>query len=351
MKRNRKTLVWTAVVIILITGGILVVKRAKDRENNLPPAKVYSIVVPVITPEMTHAKLTLPYLAETQNDKDVKLTSKIAGRINYLRPSGSKVKRGDVIARIDDTSIKGNIKSVEAQVIAQQKALDNLKTTHKRTEELIAVKGASIEQSQMEESKIAGLESKVESLKQKLNELNNMLTYAIITSPVDGRISKTIVNVGDVAMPGHPVASLSANNGFYLMVRVPDNIVISSVLLENNEYDAIPLNSTFHGLSEYKVYTNSKNMTTGNRVTVDVIIFNGEAIKLPFDAVLNRDGKSYVLVADGDMAVPHEVSIIQSGQEGIAISNPEIAGKKIVVAKQDILLKLSSGANLKVKEG
>lgn len=351
MKKNKKTLIWTVVIILVILGGFLAIKRAKNRENNLPPAKMYSIVASTITPELEQTRLTLPYLAETQNDKDVKLASKIAGRITSIKPSGTVVKKGEVIARIDDTSIRGNINSVRAQLEAQQTALDNLKATHERTLELLEAKGASIEQSQMEESKIAGLVSKVESLKQKLNELNNMLTYAVITSPVNGKISKTMVNLGDMAMPGHPVAALSAENGFYLMVRVPDDLAITGVLLDGKEYDATPLNSTFRGLSEYKVYTDALNMTTGNRVTVDVIVYEGKAINLPFDAVLNRNGKSYVLLVEGDKAVPQEVNIVQTGENGIVISNNDLAGKELVVAKQDVLLKLSSGVSLKVKEG
>ena len=351
MKKNKKTLIWTVVTVVLIAGAILVVKNAQNRENKLSPAKTYSIVVSTIKPELGQTQLTLPYLAETQNDKDVKLSSKIAGRINFIRPSGSIIHKGEVIAKIDNTGIQSNISSVSSQLKAQEKALENLKETHKRTLELIEVKGASIEQSQMEESKIAGLESKVESLRQKRNELNNMLTYAIITSPVDGRISKTMVNQGDMAMPGHPVAALSAENGFYLMLRIPDDLSISGILLGGKSYEAIPLNSTFHGLSEYKVYTNKEKMTTGNRMTVDVIVFDGMAIKLPFDAVLNRNGKSYVLLVKGEKAVAQTVNIVQSGENGIVISNNEIAGKEIVIAKQDILLKLLSGISLKVKEG
>jgi multidrug efflux pump subunit AcrA (membrane-fusion protein) len=351
MKNNRKTLIWTVVIILVIIAGILAVKRAKKREANLPPAKMYSIVVSTIKPALKQVRLTLPYLAETQNDKDVKLASKIAGRITSIKPSGTTVKKGEIIARIDDTSIRSNISSVRAQLKAQQTALENLQSTHERTLKLLEAKGASIEQSQMEESKIAGLVSKVESLKQKLNELNNMLTYAVITSPVNGRISKTMVNLGDMAMPGHPVAGISADNGFFLMVRVPDDLKITGVLLDGKEYDATPLNSTFHGLSEYKVYTDALNMTTGNRVTVDVIVYEGNAINLPFDAILNRNGKSYVLLVDGDKAALREVNIVQTGENGIVISNDEFAGQEIVVAKQDVLLKLSGGVSLKVKEG
>ncbi len=350
MKKTRKTIVWTIVVIAIVIAGFLVVKRAQNREKNMPPAKMYSIVVSSFKPELKQNILTLPYLAETQNDKDVKLTTKISGRVNFIQPSGSNIKQGDIIAKIDDTSIKSNISSVSSQLKAQQKTLENLQTTHQRTLELLDAKGASIEQSQMEESKIAGLESKIESLKQKLNELNNMLSYATITSPVDGKLSKTMLNKGDIAMPGHPVAQLSAANGFYLMIRVPDNLKISGVQLNTNKYDAIPLNSTFHGLAEYKVYTNSENLTTGKRIEVDVVVFDGEAIKLPFDAVLNRSGKSYVLLIDGEHAISKQINIVQTGEDGIIISNNELAGKQLVVAKQDILLKLLSGVSLKVKE-
>ena len=137
MKRTKKTIIWTVVIIVLIAGAVLIVKNAQNRENNLPPAKMYSIVVSTIRPELKANRLTLPYLAETQNDKDVKLASKIAGRINFIRPSGSSVKKGEVIARIDNTTIQSNISSVSSQLKAQEKVLENLEETHARTLELI----------------------------------------------------------------------------------------------------------------------------------------------------------------------------------------------------------------------
>ena len=222
--------------------------------------------------------------------------------------------------------------------------------THQRTLELMKVEGASIEQSQAEESKIAAMKSQIESLQQKLNDLNNSLTYAIITSPVGGRISRTMVNKGDMAMPGHSVASISANNGFFLLLRVPTNLKVFGITYQGKIYDAIPLHSTFNSLAEYKVYVENAEMTTGNRLEVNVIIYNGNGIELPFDAVLNRNGKSYVMVRNGDKAVPEEIHPIQSGQQGMVVSNTDLAGKELVVAKQDILLRLLGGTSLKTKE-
>jgi len=194
------------------------------------------------------------------------------------------------------------------------------------------------------------MKSQIESLRQKLNDLNNTLTYAIIKSPVDGRISKTMVNKGDVAMPGHPVAAISANNGFYLLLRVPTNLKVYGVTMNKKVYDAIPLHSSFNSLAEYKVYVGSSEMTSGNRIEVNVIIYKGNGIELPFDAVLNRNGKSYVMVKKGHQAVPELIHPVQSGQQGMVVSDTDLVGKELVVAKQDILLRLLGGTSLKVKE-
>ncbi len=348
-KSKKKRIIWIAVIVVIVLAAILKVKSAKSREDKIPPAKEYSVVVSTITPQLKDVELTLPYLALTKNDKDVKLASRIMGRVNWIKASGSSVKRGEVIARLDNTSVMAGIESTKAQIEAMETALNNLESTHKRTLELLKVKGASIEQSQAEESKIAELKSKVESLKQKLNDLKNTLTYAIIKSPVDGRISQTMVNKGDMATPGRPVVSVSAKNGFYLLVRVPTDLKINGVKWDGKFYDAVPLNSTFNSLAEYKVYVDKDGLTTGDRVEVNVVVFKGNGLMLPFDAVLNRNGKSYVLVIDGDKANAHEVKIVETGEQGVVVSNHELIGKDIVVAKQDILLKLLTGVSLKVK--
>lgn len=350
MKKNKKTWIWGGVILIIVAAGILAVRGARKGEEKLPAAKEYAIVVSTITPEMKEVQLTLPYLALTQNDKDVKLASRIAARVNWIKSSGSVVKKHEVIARLDDANIKAGINSVKAQIEAQQTALKNLETTHRRTLDLLKVEGASIEQSQAEESKIAGLNSQIESLRQKLIDLKNTLTYAIIKSPVSGRISKTMVNTGDMAMPGKPVASISAGNGFYLLIRVPGELKVYGVVVNDKAYEAIPLHSTFNSLEEYKVYMDDEEMTTGNREELDVVVYKGNAVELPFDAVLNRDGKSYVLVREGDRAIAHVVNPVQSGEQGMVVSNTNLTGKELVMAKQDILLRLLSGTALKVKE-
>ncbi len=343
--KNKKTIGIIAVIVIIILA-IFAVVNAKRREANMPIAKQYGIVVPIFKPVVANATLTLPYLAQTENDKDVKLSSKVTARVKFIKPSGTKVKKGDVIARLDNTSIQTNAVSLKSQVKAAEVALKNLEDTHKRTKELLDVKGASIEQYQKEESSLEALKAKLNALQQNQIDVTNTLTYATILSPVDGIISKTLVNNGDMCFPGHPVANISATNGFYLLLRIPTDLPIYGVNFNNKNYPAIALNSTFNNLAEYKVYVNSKGFTTGDRIEVNVIVFKGNTIKLPFDAILNRDGKSFVLINENNKAKAMLVNIIQTGQEGLVVSNTSLAGKEIVIAKQDILLKLLGGLTI-----
>jgi biotin carboxyl carrier protein len=273
----------------------------------------------------------------------------VAARIQYLKASGSMVRKGEVIARLDNTTFQTGLQSVESQLRSQNTALSNLNAAHARTLELVAVKGASREQLESEETRIADAESRIETLNQSRNDLTNSSTYTIITAPVSGVISKTMVNMGDVSMPGQPIAVVSSMEGSYLKLSVPASLRIYGIIRSNRLHKVIPLNSTLNGLGEYKVYTDDLNLMNGERVLLDVVVYSGIAIKLPFDAVLNRNGRNYVFVKENDKAVATEIDILQTGEDGVAISNGELAAKNVVVAKQDILLNLLSGVSIQLK--
>ncbi len=349
VKNVLKFIVFIAVVVALAVLGIKKVKEAKAQDASLPKAKIYPIMVSTIEPKSSQVTLTLPYLAEVNNDKDVQLASRIAARVESIKPSGAKVNKGDVLVTLDKTAILSSIRSINDEMHAVQITLNNLRATHRRTLKLIRVQGASIEESQKESSQIATLRAKINALKEKKVALKNNLSYSTIVSPVSGLVSKTFVNKGAISGPGRPLIAISSQNGFYLKVRVPSELSIQGVNLDHKFYPATPLNSTFHGLEEYKVYVNNSHLISGDRVQVDVVVFNQQATLLPFDAILNRDGKGFVLVVNGNRAKPQEVHILKSAEQGVAISD-NLEGKKIVVAKPDILLKLTSGYALKVEE-
>jgi len=344
-----KIVLGVAVVAGLAIGGVKAVQNAKAKDTHLAPPKVYPIVAKVIKLHSENVELTLPYLAQVENDKDVKLAARISARVIKIKHSGSRVKKGDILVKLDTTEIKSSLKSLKNQIKAVRVALKNLQETHKRTIELLKVQGASIEEAQRETTKIAETESKLNELKQKEITLKNNLSYATIVSPVDGVISKTYTSRGAISNPGKPLLAISSRNGFFLLLRVPTDLSVVGVKFNNKRYSTTPLETTFQGLAEYKVYVNDEKLISGDRVTVDVITFSQKGLKLPFNAILNRDGKSYVLVVDNSKVEAKEVHILQSAEQGVVISD-NLDGATVVTAKPDVLLKLLSGYTLSIKD-
>jgi len=349
MSKVIKIVLGIVVIAVLALSGIKAVKDAQARDKQIPPAIIYPITVKIIVPEIKKVKLTLPYLAEVYNDKDVVLSSRISSRIKNIKKSGSRVKKGDVVATLDTTTIKGNLSSVNDQIKALSINLQNLELTHKRTLDLLKVQGASIEQSQKEETQLANIKAQIASLQQKHIELKNNLSYAVITSPVDGVIAKVQSTKGSVAMPGKPLASISSKNGFYLLVRVPRDIAIKGVVFNNKDYEVTSLGSTYHGLLEYKVYLNDTNLISGDRVEIDVITYKDNGVLVPFDAILSKEKHNYIIEVKNNKPKVKQITIIQSAQQGVLVDTT-VKGLKIVVAKPDILLRLSSGYKLKIEE-
>jgi len=330
-----KAVVAVLVVALLVVGGLKLVKEKRAKEASQPVAKIYPIVVSTITPSRSQVRLTLPYLAQSVNERDVTISARLSSRVEMIKKSGESVKKGDIVVKLDTTDLNAKMASLQV-------SLENLESSHRRTKALYKAKGASIEQLQKEQTQIA-------SLKANIKSLHNQLSYATIKAPISGVITKSFSADGDVAMPGKPLIKISAKNGFSLIVRTPEDINPKAIIYKGKEYPIVALGSTFNGLKEYKSFVDTSGLTAGDRVEISVIVFEGEGIKLPFDAILNQNGKSFVMRVEKGMAIPQEVEILDSAKEGVLVSNA-IEGEKIVVAKPDILLKLTSGYAIRVKE-
>lgn len=358
MKRVLKYIVILAVIGLIVFGGIKAIKARKAEEAKIPTAVVYSMVVNTMIPKKENDSLTLPYLALTKSNDDVKISSRVSARIKYIVKSGKLVKKGDTIVRVDDKDLKTqleslnlSISSLKSQLGAKNVALTNLLKTHERTIKLLKVKGASKEESEKEVTNIEALKSAIADLKFKMQELNankssidNMLTYTTIKAPVSG-IATRLANVGDVALMGKPLVDISAKSNSYLIVRLPSGIKAKAIIYNKKSYPLSALNTTYNGLLEYLANIDT-SLASDQTINIDVVIYKGFGYRLPHDAILNRDGKSFVLNMLKDHAVPKEVKIIANGEQGVIVDGVSQA-ERIVVAKQDILLKLLSGIKVR----
>ncbi len=355
-----KKIIWILIGVLLIGGGVMLVKSKKKAMANIPSMKIYPQVVSMTTPRKSDIVLTLPALAEVRSDQDVVLASKLSSRITSMVKSGDKVKKGQVVVTLDHEELLAKkeaialqIFSLDAEISARQVALDTALASHKRTRTLLDARGASVEEFDAEKSKIAslraglkGLSSQKGILEQNQKEVSNLLSYAVITSPIDGMVSSTSANVGVIAMPGKALLSIQADSGKYLLIRSADDIHPRKVFFEEQYYPLLALNHTFKGLDEYRADVKTMR-NSGERLPVRLVIYHGNGTMIPQSALLQKDGRSFCFVPNGGTSRPIAVQIIASGTEGVVVEG--LTADKVIVAKPDILLKLLAGVAITVQ--
>ena len=371
MKKNSIRIVVILLVVIAAIG--LLLKRKHDLTQT-PPAAVLPVVVDTVVLNRQAITLSLPAMGIVSSDVSTTLSTKVSGRVTGLfKKEGDPVHKGDLLVSIDDHELKAqkeglrlkrssldfDIAGKRANLQAAQTALQNTQGSHARTKELLDVKGASVEEYSKEETEIAGLRAQIEAVKsgismlqagrdelsQNEKEIDNQLSYAAIVSPIDGTLSARLVMTGDMALPGKPLLKISAATGLYLDVNLPAGITGRSIRLNAQEFSLTPKNQAgASGLREYRsALPVGSSAIEGEYLNIALIVFAGEGVLLPDDVLLSAPGTTWVLVYTDGRVQKVPVTIEQRGIEGVTVKE-DLAGRTLLLAKPDILLRASSGA-------
>jgi hypothetical protein len=353
-----KKIIGILIVGVLLFLGFRILKERQMEDLMAKKPKIYPLRVKGISLKEQNITLTLPFLAEVKSGRDVFLASKFSGRVLKIVPLGKRVKKEEVLVKIDDSNLRAklkevnsNIASTKALLSANRANLENLYEIHKRSAKLLKVKMVSIEQYKNEETQINSLKAKIASERENLKSLIalkksilNDLTYATLKAPFDGVVSEKFLNKEDLAMPGKRILKLSSKRGNYLFLSIDKRI--KGVIFKDKFFKAKELDSAFNSLIGYRIDVN-ESLIAGEKVKVLVVLFRGKGVLLPFDAILSLNGKDYVLALEGKRVVVKEVHIIASGSEGVVIKEKV---KKVIRANPDILLKIKSGYPIKVED-
>ena len=353
-----KALLYLAIVALLIIGGATIIKKKQALDENQSSAPIYPIVSKAIDTKVDNVTLTSSYIAEVKNDKEVIINTKFAGKILTIANLGEKVKKGEVVVRLDDSDLRAKLTELQAKensltntILAQKATLTNLLASIKRTKALLKVKMASIEELQNQENQANTLKAQIRANQNALKEiaankkaLLNALSYTEIKAPISGIISAKFFNLGDNAFMGKPILKITPKEGNYLSLALPKEY--KELIYQQKNYPLIPLKASFSGVKLFKAAIKDNSLVTGQKVDVDIVLFRGKAVLLPYDALLSLDKKSYVFIYKNGKATAKEVHILQSGKEGVVIKEPLEA--KILVSKPDILLKIKGGYPVKI---
>jgi HlyD family secretion protein len=377
-RRRRQKWVWIAIFAALIVGGVA--------WRLLQPRVVTIQTTPVVTTYPSQQFAVLNATGYVVAQRKAAISSKATGRLEWLGVAeGSRVKEGDVIARIDDRDVVAQAQSAQAGVRAARAAVvqseverQNAEVEFKRQQELV-MKGF-ISQSALDTAKarldraVAGVASAQANLNVALANARNAevsVDYTQIRAPFDGVILSKSANVGDLVTP---FSNATDSKGAVVSMADMSTLEVEADVSESSlgkvrvgqpaeiVLDALP-DTRFRGhISRMVPTVDRAKATVMTKVKFDAIdprILPEMSAKVSFlsqdvtpeqqkpllavspDAIVQRDGRTVVfIVRDGRAIAVPVMSGVKVG-DATAISGDLESGDKAVL-KPDASLQSGS---------
>lgn len=290
----------------------------------------------------------IPSTGSLQAVNGVNISPQVAGSISdILFTSGQTVKKGQILAQMDDRLEQATLKDYQAQLVLAQE-------TYRRDIQLLKDGAASKSQVDNALAALHQAEASVESTQVSID-------YKRITAPFDGKIGINQVNIGQYIQPGDTIASLQNLDTLYVIFSLPERYINQLFVDQEVEIIADPFpehayKGKIHGL-DAQVSTETRGIKVeailsnedmrllpGMFVTIKVMLPAQEnVITLPQTAINNNlyGDSVYLVVNDGGTlkAKLQYVTLGERKDSAVAIIKGVNAGDQIVSSGQ---LKLSN---------
>jgi membrane fusion protein (multidrug efflux system) len=178
--------------------------------------------VGVVRAQQTAITETSEFVGRVQAIERVSLTARVTAFIDQrLFAEGSEVKQGDLLYRLERGPFEAAVQQQEAAVADISARLANASIQLSRAQSLMS--GPAGQRSNVDDA-IANqrsLAAQVLSAQAQLRVAQINLGYAEIRAPVDGKISRTSITMGNVVSPSSgPLASIVSQDPMYVLFPI-----------------------------------------------------------------------------------------------------------------------------------
>ncbi len=316
-----------AVVLLLVKAKGLLESRKTEIANEALPASG-SVTVSVVKAQQGNMQNKVPFLAQILSDKSIKLSTKLAGYVEkVLVEEAQKVKKGDVLVRIDSIEIRSNIDALNATLEAQKNDFVIAKHIYDRNKKLYNVGGLPKEQLDISLGTLKMKRATVENTEQKIAQLQHQLSYLKIVAPFDGNIDAILLHEGDLAVTGKAILSMSNVKQKLLFSYAP---VQGSVIKKEQD---VFMNTKQIGYVK-SIYTTSTNglisaevtltekiaLPTGSYVNIEVLTQEAKGCIVPADTLLHKKESTFVMAYEKGLFSPVKVKVVMQDAHRMLIS-------------------------------
>lgn len=283
----------------------------------------------------------------------VNITPAIAGRLTHVNvEEGDSVKTGRLLARLDDREAKSylkraksSMKSVKEDVLSAKRSLKRLRQAFSKG----AVAGQLVEDAEV---KLRSARARESIAEEEVRTAKLSLENPRIAAPFSGTITARFIEVGQWVVPSETLFTLidQSQREIEVQVDAADSGGIAVGQTVGLSSDAFPGVEWPESVSRLAAATNSAgnantvtvsislgsnapSLQIGQQVDADIrTAWNPNALKVPYGAVINRKGASWLALIDNGIVKLVKVTTGIENFSHIEILQGVSIGQSVILA-------------------
>lgn len=155
------------------------------------------------------------------------VSSRIMARIEEVKVrAGSEVAEGDVLVVFDSRDLEARLRETEETLRGARARQAQAAADADRLKKLFAEGVATQQQRDRALSDLRVAQAETDGLQRKLEEERAILSHAVITSPVSGRVVDRLAEPGDTPVPGRPLLRIYDPSALRVEVPVRETLAV-----------------------------------------------------------------------------------------------------------------------------
>ena len=298
---------------LLAISSLLAACDGAPEAHGPPSVKSWNLPVMKAT---TGSPMEYTTVGSVVSDQRIDVSSKLTGYIReILVQEGDRVRRGQILARIDGSDVEGGVRQGEAAVASAEAVSRDARIDLDRFQRLF-------ERGSISDYEFRKVRVRFDAAREALNNARAGLdtalaqrAYAGIRSPADGIIVARIKRAGDLAVPGAPILTLESGRRLLLETFVEESRVAAIAVGKPVEVRIDVLAAPLKG-------TVSRVVPSGDPVTrsYQVKIALPETTGL-MPGMFGRAG--FVIGESSEPLVPRRALIERGGLRGVFVVDSE----------------------------
>lgn len=193
-----------------------------DKSSKSGGGKAGPLVVVTLPVESKPLPLTIDAVGTVQAIASIAIRPRVDSQVVLVEVAeGAAVTAGDLLFRLDDRLIKGQLAQMDAQILKDQSQIDQAKRDLGRAEELLKQKFLAPQARETAATTLSSAKAQLAIDVAQRQGLTTQLSYTELHAPVSGRIGSIAAKTGTTVRSGDTLAIVNQIDPIYVSFALP----------------------------------------------------------------------------------------------------------------------------------